>query len=458
MSPEPIGRRLAAPLDRFFGLSTAGTTVWIEARAGATTFLTMAYILFVNPSILGKAIVIQGLDLQGQIMTATALAAAVGTLVMGLWARYPFALAPGMGINAYFTFSVVLTLGIPWQTALGAVFISGVLFLMLSVVGVRQMVVNAIPQGIKTATTAGIGLFLAIIGCKNGGLIVAHPETLVTLGDLGSATVLLTTGGLLLSTCLLAVRVRGALLIGIATSTLLAIVTGAAVYQGEPLTVPVGGLLRTPAWPTDIFMQMDIGGALGLGMVGIVFIFLFVDLFDTAGTLLGLSQRCGYTTADGRLPRADAAFGADAIATTVGALLGTSSTTTYIESAAGIEDGGKTGLTSVVVAFFFVVSVFFSPLAGMVPGCATAPALIIVGAMMMASVSKIDWTEYRESVPAFLTIIAMPLTYSIANGIAFGVILYTVINAATGRISKVHWLMGVLTLLLVARFIYLAHA
>jgi len=447
---------IARLLERHFGLRAAGTTPWVEARAGVTTYLTMAYILFVNPSILGEAIQIDGANVQAQLLTVTAIAAAVGTLVMGLWARYPFALAPGMGINAYFTYSVVKGMGIPWQTALGAVFVSGVLFLLLSVVGARQFVVNAIPQNIKTATSAGIGLFLAIIGCKNGGLIVAHPETLITLGPMGSAAVLLTVFGLLLTAVLMVRRVRGGLLIGIATTTVLAVVTGSPVFNGQSFSAPAGGWLQAPVWPTDLFLELDIAGALGLGALGIVFIFLFVDLFDTAGTLLGLSQRCGFTTADGRLPRADAAFTADAIATTTGSLLGTSSTTTYVESAAGIEDGGRTGLTAVVVGVLFLLSVFMSPLAGVVPAVATAPTLIIVGALMMTSVKQINWSELREAVPAYLTIIGMPLTYSIANGIAFGIISYTVINLGAGQWRRVHWLVGVLSILLVARYVYLA--
>jgi AGZA family xanthine/uracil permease-like MFS transporter len=445
-------------LERRFGLSAAGTNAWIEARAGMTTYLTMAYILFVNPSILGEAIHVEGANVPGQLLTVTALAAAVGTLVMGFWARYPFALAPGMGINAYFTYSVVKGLGIPWQTALGAVFLSGVLFILLSVVGARQFVVNAIPASIKSATAAGIGLFLAIIGCKNGGLVVADSETLITLGPLDSPAALLTAFGLLLMAVLMVRRVRGGLLLGIAATTLAAVATGAPVFAGRPFSTPAGGWLQAPVWPADLFLELDIAGALSLGAIGIVFIFLFVDLFDTAGTLLGLSQRSGFTTASGRLPRANAAFTADAIATTTGALLGTSSTTTYVESAAGIEDGGRTGLAAVIVGILFLLSVFISPLAGVVPAAATAPALILVGALMMTGVRDIDWNDLRTSVPAFLTIIGMPLTYSIANGIAFGIISYTVIHTGTGEWRRVHWLVAVLAVLLIARYAWMAAA
>ncbi len=447
---------VVAGLDRYFGISAAGSRPSVEVRAGVTTYLTMAYVLFVNPTILSQAIVIPGVDLRGQLLAATALAAAVGTLMMGLWARYPFALAPGMGINAYFTYSVVLGMGVPWQTALGAVFLSGVLFLVLSLVGAREVVLNAIPVSLKTATAAGIGLFLAIIGCKNGGLIVAHPATLVTLGDLGQPAPLLTAGGILLTAALLALRIRGALLIGILAVTLTAAVTGAAVYDGHPFALPEGGFLQAPALPTDLFLALRPLDALGMGLLAVVFIFCFVDMFDTAGTLFGLSHRCGFTSADGRLPRAGAAFSCDATATITGALLGTSTTTTYIESAAGIEDGGRTGLCAVVVASLFLLSVFASPLAGVVPAAATAPALIIVGATMMSSLASVRWSEYQEAVPAFLTAIVMPLSYSIANGIAFGIIAHTVLHVATGRWRQVHWLMAALAVLLIVRYAYLA--
>lgn len=450
-----FGRRASAALDRYFGLTAAGTKPLVETRAGVTTFLTMAYILFVNPAILGAAIHVDGADLRGQILTATAIAAAIGTLVMALWARYPFALAPGMGLNAYFVV-VVNELGISWQTALGAVFISGVLFIVLSVTGIRELVVNAIPLSIKTATTAGIGLFLAIIGFQHAGLVAANEATLVQLGDLGNPGVWLSLGGLLTITCLLALKARGALLIGILAVTVVAAASGAPVYLGKPFAMPEGGLLQAPAWPVDLFLKADVAGAFGLGVIGVVFIFLFVDLLDTAGTLLGLSLRSGFATQDGQLPRASPAFAADAIATTVGALLGTSTTTTYIESAAGIEDGGKTGLTAVVVALLFGLSVFASPLTAVIPSVATAPVLIVIGAMMIGTVAHIQWHDYRESVPAFLTIVTMPLTYSIANGIAFGIVSYVVVNAATGAWRKVHWLMAVLGAVLVARYVYMS--
>lgn len=414
----------------------------------------MAYILFVNPQVLGKAINIPGIE--SQLLTTTALAAAFGTLVMALVARYPFAVAPGMGMNAYFTYSVVLGQGIPWQAALGAVFIGGVVFAMLSVARVRELILDAIPLPIKLATTAGIGLFLAIIGCENAGLVVAHPATLVTLGNLGSGGVLLSLFGLFTISALLAHRVRGAILIGIVLTTGLAILTRAPVYNGAAFPGLHGAIIQAPHWPVDLFMAMDLRQAFDLGIFGIIFIFLFVDLFDTAGSLFALSEKCGFLTPQGRIPRAGAAFFADATATMVGAGLGTSSTLTYIESAAGIEEGGRTGFSSIVVAFLFLLSIFVSPLAGVVPSVATAPAIIVVGAMMMANVGRIDWNDYAVSIPAFLTIIAMPLTYSIANGISFGIIAFTALNLITGKFQRVHPVLAVVAGLLITRYIYLA--
>lgn len=450
--------RLAAiskKVDNWFGVTRAGSSLGTELRAGLTTFLTMAYILFVNPEILSQAIHIDGVDVRGQLLTATAIAASVGSLLMGLWARYPFALAPGMGLNAYFTFSVVLGLGIDWRAALGAVLTSGVVFLLLSLAGIRDRVIQAIPTSLKAATTAGIGLFLAIIGLGTIGIVEPHRVTLVTLGNLTSATVLIGVLGLLTMTSLLILRVRGAILIGIVATTAAAIVSGAPVFDHQPFAGLGGSFLRAPVLPTDLLLQLDLAGAFQRGILGVVFIFLFVDLFDTAGTLMGLSDRCGYLTKQGALPRARQAFSADAIATGVGALVGTSTTTTYIESATGIQDGGRTGLTAVVVGVLFLLSVFLSPLAGAVPAVATAPALIVVGTLMMASQTRINWSDYREAVPAFLTMVGMPLTYSIANGIAFGIITHVALQVTTGRWRKVHWLMALLAALLVARYAYL---
>lgn len=447
-----------SPLDRLFGLRKADTSVSKEVRAGVTTFLTMAYILFVNPNILSQAISIDGADVGAQLLTATALAACVGSLMMGLVARFPFALAPGMGLNAYFAFTVVLGMGISWQTALGAVFISGVLFLVLSVAGVREAIINAIPPSLQLATSAGIGLFLAIIGASNAGLVVDSPATLVTLGDLSSPGPLLAIGGFLLTAALLALRVRGAILVGIVATALLAALTGAPVYEGEAFGGLADGVVRAPAWPTDLFMQLDFSGALALGLLDVVFIFFFVDLFDTAGTLMGLAHKADLVDEDFRLPGASRAFFADAVATCFGALVGTSTTTSYVESASGIEEGGRTGLTAVVVALLFLASIFFWPLAAAVPVVATAPALIIVGAMMMTSVGEVDWSDARVSVPAFVTIIGMPLTYSIANGISFGIISYVIIHLLSGEWKKPHSILYVLAVLLIARYAWIGAA
>lgn len=442
-------------LDDYFGMKSAGTRPSIELRAGITTFLTMGYILFVNPDILSQAIQIEGANVFGQLLTATALAAGIGSILMGLLARYPFALAPGMGLNAYFAYTVVLGQGIAWQAALGAVFFSGLLFLVLSVVGARELIINSIPNSLKIATAAGIGLFLATIGAQNAGFVVASPATLVTLGNLSDPGVLLSILGLVVIGVLLTLRVPGAVLIGIALTSLVAILTGAPVYQGQPFGGFGGGIVQAPVWPTDLFFALDFGAALNVGILGIIFIFFFVDMFDTAGTLVGLSQVAGFADDKGRLPRATQAFSADAIATMSGALLGTSTTTSYIESAAGVEEGGRTGLTAVVVGLLFFVSIFFWPLAAAVPSAATAPALIVVGAMMMSRIGAIDWQDFSVAIPAFVTLVGMPLTYSIANGISFGIITYVLIKLLTGRFKDVHWLMVVLALLLVLRYVYL---
>lgn len=444
---------MRAAIDRYFQITAAGSTIGREARAGLTTFLTMAYILFVNPSILSKAIQLgEGVNTFGQLLCATAIAAAVGTLGMGLFARYPFATAPGMGLNAYFTFTVVLSQGVPWKTALGCVFFSGVLAVGVAAFGLRESTIRAFPLAIKRATASGIGLFLAIIGCDNAGIVVSNPATIVSLGSLSSAGPLLALGGLLITAILLALKVRGAILIGILVTTGLAMATGAPVYLGQPFGGFTNGIIAIPAWPTDLAFALDFKGALSAGLLTTILSMFFVDFFDTAGTLVGLAEKAGFTDGKGNLPRGSKAFIADGMATTMGALAGTSSTTTYIESMAGIEDGGRTGLTSVTVAALFLLSVCLWPLASVIPAVATAPALIVVGAMMMSSVATIDWDDYRQAVPAFLTMAAMPLTYSISNGIAFGIISYTIINALSGRLKDVHWLMYPTSALLIAHY------
>lgn len=449
-----VAQTSAAPsgLDRYFKITERGSTVGTEIRAGITTFLAMAYIVFVNPSILSNAIVID--DATAQLVTVTALAAAFGTFLMGLWANLPFALAPGMGLNAYFTFSVVLGMGMEWQTALGAVFVSGVLFLVISLSGLRKWILDAIPLYLKQAITAGIGAFLAIIGFAGAGLIQASPATFVTRGDWTSPALWLSMFGLMITAILLARRVKGAILVGIVFTTLLAIFTGAEVYGGAAFPGFTDGLVGF-TWPSGLIGALDITGALGLGILGVVFTFLFVDFFDTAGTLIGLADKSGLMDENGDIQAPRAAFGADGAATAVGALLGTSSTTSYIESAAGIEDGARTGLASVTTGVFFLLSMFLAPLASSIPAAATAPALIVIGAMMMTGAAKIDWSNYRITVPAFLAIVGMPFTYSITDGISLGIISHTLISAGTGKAKDVHPVMYILTVLLVWRFFVL---
>ncbi len=447
---------MGAVLERFFAIKAAGSTPAREVRAGLTTFLTMAYILFVNPHILGAAITRPDGDYLPQLMAATALAAAFGTLCMGLMARAPYALAPGMGLNAYFTYSVVLGQGVPWRTALGAVFISGCLFLVISASGVRRLLIDAIPRSLKYASTAGIGCFLAFIGLKNGGLINAHAETFVTMGSVLNPAAALTLLGLLLTAVLVALRVQGAILIGILATTAVAVLSGAPVFAGQAFAGFAGSPLQAPALPGELFAALDLGGACGLGLLGIVFTFLFVDFFDTAGTLIALSEKAGRLDEQGQIMQAGPAFCADALATIFGALVGTSSTTSYIESAAGIEEGGRTGLVSVVVALLFLLSLCAWPLVGAVPAAATAPALVLVGAAMMYACGRIAWEDARESLPALLTVLGMPLTFSITNGLALGLVSHCLIQLCSGRARAVHLVLYLLTLLLVARFVFMA--
>ncbi len=439
-------------LERQFELTERGTTVSTEIRAGVTTFLTMAYIIFVNPSILSAAIDVE--NAVPQLVTVTCLAAAFGTLLMGLWGNLPFALAPGLGLNAYFAFTVVGTLGYTWETALGAVFLSGILFAIISVTGLREWILQAIPLYLKHAITAGIGAFLAIIGFAGSGLIQGSEATLVTRGDWTSPGLWLAIVGLVAAASLLARRVKGALLISILAVSVIAVVTGATVFNGEAFGGFTNGVIGF-TWPSDLIGALDIGGALAGGVLSVVFTFLFVDFFDTAGTLIGLTDRSGLMDEEGTIHAPRAAFTSDAVATSVGAVLGTSSTTTYIESASGVEEGGKTGLTSVVTGLLFLLAMIFAPLAGAIPGVATAPVLIVIGAMMMFGATKVDWGDYRQSLPAFLAIVGMPFTYSITDGISLGIIAHTAIMAASGKARDVHPVMWVLAVLLVLRFFVL---
>lgn len=438
-------------LDRRFQISERGSTVGTELRAGVTTFLTMAYIIFVNPSILSAAIDVEGAI--PQLVTVTCFAAAIGTIVMALWANLPFALAPGLGLNAFFAFTVVGTLGFSWQTALGAVFISGLIFIVVSATGLREWILGAIPLYLKHAITAGIGAFLAIIGFTNAGLIADSEATLVTRGDWTAPGLWFAVLGIIAAAALLALKVRGALLISIIAVTVVAIVSGASVFNGEPFGGFVDGVVGF-TWPEDLVGAMDIVGALEAGILTVVFTFFFVDFFDTAGTLIGLSDRAGMMDEEGNIQAPRAAFTADGIATTAGAFLGTSSTTTFIESASGIEEGGKTGLTSLVVTGLFLVATLFAPLAGAIPQVATAPVLIVIGAMMMRAAQHVDWSEYRHSVPAFLAIVGMPFTFSITDGISLGIISHAAIMAVSGRARDVHPVMYVLAVLLIWRFFF----
>jgi AGZA family xanthine/uracil permease-like MFS transporter len=418
----------------------------------------MSYILFVNPQVLAPAIPVENAFVQ--LLMTTCLAAAFGSLVMGIVARYPFAQAPGMGLNAFFSFTVVGALGYPWQTALGAVFVSGALFVILSVVGARRAIVRAIPLSLKFAITAGIGAFLAFLGFRSAGIVVSNEATLLGLGDLSSPTAWLAVIGLLVTAVLMYRKIKGAILYGILFTSLLAILTRAKVYVGPDGSMVAfsgfpDGIVGLPVWPADLVGQLDIGAALGLGLFSVVFTFFFVDFFDATGTLTGLAQRAGYLDEKGDMPRARLTFSMDGLAAMFGALVGTSTTTAYVESASGIEEGGRTGLTATTVGALFGLSMFLWPLAGAVPGAATAPALILVGALMIEGVRYVEWDDISEAVPAFLTIILMPLTFSIANGVSFGVISYCAIALLSGRPRKVSIILYVVALLLLARYIFL---
>ena len=446
-------------IDRYFDITKAGSTIPRELRAGLTTFLTMSYVLFVNPQVLGNAIVVP--NGFAKLLVVTALAAAIGSLLMALVARYPFAQAPGMGLNAYFAYTVVLGQKIPWETALGAVFISGALFVVLSLLGVRQAIVRAIPNPLKFAVTAGIGMFLAFLGLRNAGAVVANPATFVTLGSLTSAPVLIALFGLLVTSALLVRRVQGAIVFGIIGATLLGIVTRAPLYPGAhgalvPFAGFPDGVAALPVWPSGLVGALDIHGALALGAAAVVFTFFFVDFFDATGTLVGLASRAGYLDAKGDMPRSRRTFASDGLAAMFGALLGTSTTTAYIESAAGIEEGGRTGLTALAVAVLFLLATFLWPLASLIPPAATAPALIVVGALMLQGLRNVDWDDYAVSIPVFLTMVAMPLTFSIANGVSFGVIAYAAIKLFSGRGKEVDPLLYVVAALLIARYIWLS--
>ena len=425
-------------LEKLFQLQAHNTSVRTEILAGLTTFLTMAYILFVNPAILGET----GMD-KGAVFVATCLAAAIGSAIMGLIANYPIALAPGMGLNAFFTYAVVLHMGHSWQVALGAVFISATLFFVLSVFRIREWIINSIPLPLRSAISAGIGLFLALIALKEAGLVIANPATLVGLGDLSSPGPLLAILGFFLIVALEARRVTGAVMIGILVVTAIAIALG---------VTPFGGILSMPPSMAPTFLQLDIMGALDVGMISVIFAFLFVDLFDNTGTLIGVAKRAGLMSKDGHLPKMGRALIADSTAAMGGSLLGTSTTTSYIESAAGVAAGGRTGLTACVVAVLFLLALFFAPLAGTVPAFATAPALLFVAVLMTSGLAEIDWDDITVAAPVVITALAMPLTFSIANGIAFGFISWVVIKSLAGRWKDLNPALVVLAALFVIKF------
>ena len=428
-------------LEAYFEFTRLGTNWRTEILAGVTTFLTMAYIVLVNPAILSAT----GMPL-GAVTAATCLSAAFGSILMGVVARYPIALAPGMGLNAYFTYAVCLKMHIPWQTALGAVFLSGILFLALTASGLRQMILHAIPHELYAAVASGIGLFIAFIGFRNAGLVVGDPETLVTLGNIRNPNTSLALVGLLVMVVLEVKKVRGAILIGVLSTT------GLAWAFGQVHWMPTPGGFHALA---DTAFKLDIRGAINKGVLEIVFVFFFVDLFDNLGTLVAVTKRAGLIAADHTIPRLNRILFADATATVFGSLTGTSTVTSYVESTAGVEAGGRSGVTAIVTGLLFLCAIGAAPFVGIVPPAATAPALILVGSLMLATVSEIRWRDPLIAVPSFLTLMLIPLTYSIANGLGFGIIAWAVLHLAAGKFRRQDWLLYILAALFLVRFVYL---
>ena len=430
-----------------FGFNPEQHKVRTEIVAGITTFLTMAYILAVNPSIFGA------LDMpKGSVFTATALAAIIGTLVMAIYAKKPFALAPGMGLNAFFVFTVCLTMGHTWQFALTAVFIEGLLFIILTLTKVRSWILNAIPLSLKHAIGAGIGLFIAFIGLQNAGIIANNDATLVSLGDITHGAALLGVIGIVITGALVILKVRGGILLGILATTLIGLFIKGP--DGAALT-HFNGFISAPDSVGPIFCKFEWSSILSWDMLAVVFTFLFIDMFDTMGTVIGVSQKAGMVDEKGNVDGIDKMFMADSIATVCGACLGTSTTTTYVESASGVGEGGRTGLTAFTVAVLFALALLFSPVFLAIPGAATAPALVIVGVMMMTPVAKIDWEDYSESIPAFITVLMMPVAYSISDGILLGVISYVLLNACAGKFKKITVTMWILAALFICKYIFI---
>ena len=435
-------------LERLFDLRGHGTTVRTEVLAGLTTFVTMAYIVVVNPAILGAA----GMPVAG-VAVATCLASGFGSILMGLLSNYPLALAPGMGLNAYFTYTVVKVMGLPWQTALGCVFISALAFLILTLAGVRQVIVNAVPRPLFAAVAGGIGLFIAFVGLADAGIVIAAPGTMVKLGSLTAPKPALAMLGLLMIAILQARRVRGAMLLGILVTAAIAWLFGLSNFS--PGAYSLSDLSAT-AFKLDVHQALNWKGGIGLSLIEIVFVFLFVDMFDNIGTLVAVTKGAGLVAPDGTIPRLNRILLSDSIAMLFGAVAGTSPVTSYVESAAGVAVGGRTGLTSIVVGILFLATLFFAPLVQAIPPAATAPALILVGALMMGALAEIDWSDAAEAIPAFLTVIIIPFTYSIANGLAFGITSHAILKLVRGQARPRDWLIYVLAAICIVRFIYLS--
>jgi AGZA family xanthine/uracil permease-like MFS transporter len=437
-------------LDRYFSLTARGTTARTEVLAGMTTFLTMAYIVLVNPAILGSA----GMPV-ASVAAATCFAAAFASILMGFVANTPLALAPGMGLNAYFSFTVVQQMGVPWPVALGCVFISGVAFLLLTLTGIRQLIVTSIPQYLFAAVAGGIGLFIGFIGLKDSGIVVANPATFVALGDLKAPGAALALFGLLVIGALSVWNVRGAMLIGILATTVVGWIAGMVSISPEPYSLSA---LTGTAFQLDLAGVFGLSGKHGLGLLEILFVFLFVDLFDNIGTLVAVTKRAGLMDAAGRIPGLNRILVTDAVATMVGSMAGTSTVTSYVESAAGVQVGGRTGLTSVVTGVLFLAMMFVAPYAQVIPLAATAPALIIVGGLMLLPLTEVEWEDPLAAIPAFLTVAMIPLTFSIANGLAFGITAHAVLKIVRGTITKKDGFLLVLALLFVARFVWMGGA
>ncbi|HLU02768.1 MAG TPA: NCS2 family permease [Advenella sp.] len=425
-------------LESLFKLREHGTNIRTEILAGLTTFLTMSYIIFVNPDILGTT----GMD-KGAVFVATCLAAALGCLIMAFLANWPIGMAPGMGLNAFFAFGVVGAMGYSWQQALGAVFVSGVIFLILSATGIRKWLIQGIPKSLRSAIVAGIGLFLALIALKSSGIVVGNQATLVAQGDLKSPTVLLAILGFFIIVCLDSLRIKGAILIGILAVTVLSALLG--------YSAPITSIVSAPPSIAPTFMQLDIAGVLNQGFLHIILVFVLVEIFDATGTLIGVARRANLLP-EGKPNRLGRALFADSTAILAGSALGTSSTTAFVESAAGVQAGGRTGMTALVVGILFLLCLFFAPLAGVVPSYATAPALLYVAGLMVRELVEVEWNDITNAIPAALTAIIMPFTYSIAEGIAFGFISYVIIKTCTGRLREIHIATLIIALLFVLRF------